>query len=93
MGRFYVEYDMARFHRKDITLVDMELIDGRKFENLEPRRLFPLSGLEKYITLLDQEGVEQALEKIQSIDIEKLNQAIASLNDVVEPLAKLTKIF
>lgn len=61
MGRFYVEYDMARFHRKDITLVDMELIDGRKFENLEPRRLFPLSGLEKYITLLDQEGVEQAI--------------------------------
>lgn len=61
MGRFYVEYDMARFHRKDITLVDMELIDGRKLENLEPRRLFPLSGLEKYITLLDQEGVEQGI--------------------------------
>jgi hypothetical protein len=39
----------------------MELYDGRKFENLEPRRLFPLSGLEKYITLLDEEGVEQAI--------------------------------
>ena len=61
MGRFYVEYDMARFHRKDITLVDMELIDGRKFENLEPRRLFPVTGLEKYITLLDSAGVEQAI--------------------------------
>ena len=61
MARLYVEYDMARFVRKDITLVDMELYDGRKFENLEPRRLFPLSGLEKYITLLDEEGVEQAI--------------------------------
>lgn len=61
MARLYVEYDMARFTRKDITLVDMELYDGRKFENLEPRRLFPLSGLEKYITLLDEEGVEQAI--------------------------------
>ena len=60
MARLYIEYDMARFTRKDITLVDMELYDGRKFENLEPRRLFPLSGLEKYITLLDEEGVEQA---------------------------------
>ena len=61
MARLYIEYDMARFTRKDITLVDMELYDGRKFENLEPRRLFPLSGLEKYVTLLDEEGVEQAI--------------------------------
>lgn len=61
MARLYVENDMARFTRKDITLVDMELYDGRKFENLEPRRLFPLSGLEKYITLLDPQGIEQAI--------------------------------
>ena len=61
MARLYVEYDAARFTRKDITLVDMELFDGRKLVNLEPRRLFPLSGLEKYITLLDEEGVEQAI--------------------------------
>ena len=61
MARLYVEYDMARFTSKDITLVDMELIDGRKFENLEPKRLFPLSGLDKYITLLDGEGMEVAI--------------------------------
>lgn len=61
MERLYVEYDMARFTHKDLTLVDMELYDGRKFENLEPRRLFPLSGLEKYITLLDGEGIERAI--------------------------------
>ena len=61
MARLYVEYDMARFTRKDITHVDMELYDGRKFENLEPHRLFPLSGLEKYITLLDEEGIERAI--------------------------------
>ena len=57
MERIYIEFDNARFTRKDITLVDVELYDGRKFENLEPRRLFPRSGLEKYITLLD-EGFE-----------------------------------
>ncbi len=61
MARLYIEYDMARFTRKDITHVDMELYDGRRFENLEPHRLFPLSGLEKYITLLDETGVEQAI--------------------------------
>ena len=61
MARLYVEYDMARFTRKDITHVDMELYDGRKFENLEPHRLFPLSGMEKYITLLDGAGIERAI--------------------------------
>ena len=61
MERIYIEYDMARFTRKDITLVDMELYDGRTFQNLEPRRLFPTSGLEKYITLLDESGTERAI--------------------------------
>ena len=61
MERVYIDYDNAHFIRKDITLVDVELFDGRKFQNLEPRRLFPRSGLEKYITLLDEEGIEMAI--------------------------------
>ena len=61
MSRLYIDNDMARFTRKDIALVDMELYDGRFFENLEPRRLFPTTGLEKYITLLDSAGVERAI--------------------------------
>ena len=60
MARLYIDNDMARFTRKDICLVDVELYDGRTFENLEPRRLFPTTGLEKYITLLDSTGVETA---------------------------------
>lgn len=61
MARLYIDNDMARFTRRDITLVDMELYDGRTFTCLEPRRLFPLSGLEKYITLLDERGEEAAI--------------------------------
>ena len=61
MPRLYIDNDMARFPRKDIALVDVELYDGRFFENLEPRRLFPTTGLEKYITLLDSAGVEKAI--------------------------------
>ncbi len=61
MERIYIENDFARFTRKDITVVDLELYDGRRFENLEPRRLFPLTGLEKYVTLLDQKGHEVAV--------------------------------
>ena len=77
MERIYIEYDNARFTRKEITLVDVELFDGRKFENLEPRRLFPRSGLEKYITLLDETGIEKAV-------IRDLNTLPKSEREIIE---------
>ena len=40
-----------------------------------------------------QVGVEQALEKLNGIDFETLNQAIKDLADVVEPLAKFFNVF
>lgn len=59
--RTYIEYDNARITRKDGILLKVEMFDGRMFEDVEARRLFPLTGLQKYITLLDEEGVEQAV--------------------------------
>ena len=61
MERIYIDGDCARFTRKDLTLVDMELSDGRKFEDLEPHRLFPVSVRDRYIALLDNNGAEQAV--------------------------------
>lgn len=61
MDRIYIDHDMAHFVRKDITLVDVQMQDGTAFQNLEPRRLFPTSNLRKFITLLDEDGVEQAV--------------------------------
>lgn len=61
MERIYIDADSARFTRKDLTLVDVELKDGTKFESLEPKRLFPVSMQDKYITLLDDSGAEQAV--------------------------------
>lgn len=61
MERIYIDNDMARFVRKDLTIVDMELSDGRRFETLEPHRLFPVSVQDRFITLLDENGVEQAV--------------------------------
>ena len=40
-----------------------------------------------------QAGLEQTLEKVNSIDIEKLNEAIDGLAKVVEPLTKFFKVF
>lgn len=40
-----------------------------------------------------QAGLEDALEKINTMDIEALNKAIKTLSEVVEPLAKFFKVF
>lgn len=61
MARFYIDSDEARFTKGDFNLVDVELIDGTKWEGLEPKRLFPRSGLTKYISLVDEDGHEKAI--------------------------------
>ena len=61
MERIYIDGNMATFTRKDITTVDVALQDGTVFENVEPRCLFPSSNREKFITLLDEAGNEQAV--------------------------------
>ena len=66
MARLYINGDEVRFTKRDMCLVDVEFYDGRRFESLEPRRLFPISGLTRYITLLDPDGKEIAI--IRNID-------------------------
>ena len=50
-----------RVERFENNLVNVHLADGRVLEALEPRRLFPVNMSDKYITLLDSEGVEQCV--------------------------------
>ncbi|MBQ6162914.1 MAG: DUF1854 domain-containing protein [Clostridia bacterium] len=52
----YVDGNQVRFTVKDRIFLDTEFYSGEKFEALEPRRLFPVSGGNKYIALLDENG-------------------------------------
>ena len=61
MTRNYVGGDSVRFTRAGTCLVDMEYFGGKTVKRLEPHRLFPVSGGDKYIALLDEEGIEQAI--------------------------------
>lgn len=61
MERIYIDGHMAKFTRKDITTVDVQLQDGTTFQNVEPRCLFPSSNGTKFITLLDENGIELAV--------------------------------
>ncbi len=64
------------------NLVNLALSDGREFFALEPRRLFPVSNGNKYITLLDEEGVEMAqIRDLGDLDGESRRVIAASLED------------
>ena len=45
------------------------------------------------LVVSSQDGVEQAMSKLNSIDFDALNKAIAHLSDVVEPLARFFNVF
>ena len=45
------------------------------------------------LVITSQKGVNAAVSKIEQIDFETLNEAIADLSSVIEPLAKLSNLF
>ena len=89
MARLYIDGDEVRFTKRDMCSVDVEFYDGRRFENLEPRRLFPVSGLTKYITLLDSDGKEQAI--IRNIDT-LMPESKAVVNECLREYYMIPKI-
>ena len=51
-----------------------------------------VSNVDNLVTT-GQQSLEGMMEKLNSVDFEKLNQAIEDLAAVIEPLAKMTKVF
>ena len=52
----YVEGPEVKLTVCDRTLVNAEFFNGEKADKLQPRRLFPVSGLTRYIALMDESG-------------------------------------
>ena len=66
MERIYIDRDMAKFERKGETTFDVVFYNGERIENLEPIKLFPISGERQYISLIDSDGKERAV--IRNLD-------------------------
>ena len=60
MGRIYIDQYTGRLERTDVYRVRLTLRDGSVIENLEPRRLFPITNATMFITLLDENEREVA---------------------------------
>ena len=64
------------------NLVNLTFASGEKYNSLEPRRLFPVSRQDSFITLLDGAGVEIAvLRDMSDISAESREVIYASLED------------
>ncbi len=61
MTGFFINGDEVKITRTGDITVRVETFDGRTYDNLEVLRLFPVSGLMKYISLLDENGKEIAI--------------------------------
>ena len=71
MARYYIDKYTGRLERTDLYLVRLIKKDGSVIEDLEPRKLFPFSNSEMYITLLDKNEKEVGfVRKLDEIDEE-----------------------
>lgn len=73
----YIEGPEVRLTENDKIFVDAEFYSGEKFYELEPHRMFPITGLTKYIALMDSEGNEIAV-------IRDINDLMPESREVVE---------
>lgn len=71
--RFYIDHYTATIERTDLYLVRVIAKDGTVYEDLEPRRLFPVTNPDMYITLLDKDEREIAFVR----DFKELDKASA----------------
>ncbi len=81
MARIYLS-SSDKIIRCENNLVTLTLSDGTVYDRLEPRRLFPVSKENEYITLLDEDGVEIAvIRKLYDMDESAIEILKASLDD------------
>ena len=71
MARIYIDCYTGSLERTDMYLVRLTMKDGTVYEDLEPRRLFPFTNQNMYITLLNKEEREVGFVR----DVEELDKA------------------
>ncbi|MGN0572345.1 MAG: DUF1854 domain-containing protein [Acutalibacteraceae bacterium] len=92
MARNFIDGNEIRLTVKDKIFCDVEFFTGQKLTDLEPRRLFPISGLSEYITFLDSEGEEQfIIRKIDGMEPGQKKLLLGMLNEYYR-IPKITKL-
>lgn len=92
MKRLYIDKYVGEIERTDMYLVKLTLKDGTVIDNLEPRRLFPITNTNMFITLLDKEEKEAAFVRDLSEISEKSRRALEECFAEYYMIPKITKL-
>lgn len=93
MARFFINADEVKITSGEAFLLNLEFYDGTKFENVEARRLFPITGPDIYISLLDDKGSEIAVVRnINNLMAESADALKSSLEEyyMIPKISKIT---
>ena len=92
MARYYVDGKTDRIVRTDLYLVRLEKGDGEVIEDLEPKRLFPFSNPEEYVTLITENRKEVAVIRKLSELSEESRRAIDECFTEIYMIPYITKV-
>lgn len=92
MARYYVDPQKDEIIRTDLYLVKLIKSDGEVIEELEPKRLFPFSNPEEYITLITEDKKEKAVIRKLSELSEASRRAIDECFTEIYMIPYITKV-
>lgn len=89
---YFIDGPEVKIIRTGDTKVDVHIFAGEVYMGLEPRRLFPRSGLTQYITLVDEEQKEKAiLRNLEQLDAES-RRAVEGCLEEYYMIPKITRV-
>lgn len=92
MGRIYINSDEAKITRDGSYTLNLEFFNGKSYEKLEPRCLFPITGPTRYISLINEKNEEIAV--IRNLDnlMEESKRAVSEVLKEYYLIPKITGI-
>ena len=88
----YIEGPEIKLTVRDRIFLDAEFYSGEKMEGLEPHRLFPITGLTRYIALIDPEGeIVGIISNADNLLAESRDAVVSALEEYYM-IPKITKI-
>lgn len=92
MARYYVDPKNDKIVRTDLYLVRLEKANGETVEELEPKRLFPFSNPEEYVTLVTEDKKEAAVIRKLSELSEESRRAVDECFTEIYMIPYITKV-
>ena len=89
---YFIDGPEVKIIRTGDTKIELRIFAGEVYEDLEPKRLFPRSGLTQYISLVDQEQKEKAIiRNLAYLDVES-RRAVEGCLEEYYMIPKITRM-